>query len=143
MPKKRSSRKPENKTIPELIKRLDKSFAKLVKISASEDGMYVCCYTCGKSMTLGQATTQAGHFISRSYSPTRYDPNNVKPQCAHCNDKRYGNGKPLEFEHNLRSELGDTIIDNMKKKARAHHKWDRFWLIARIEDVEERLKGMA
>ena len=137
---KRVPRRLEDKTVPQLIKRLDTVFAKYVKRYWSLDGMYVKCYTCGKQLTLGERNTQAGHFISRSYSATRFDEDNVRPQCGSpCNDKRYGNGMPIEFEANLRNEIGEAKVESLKEKARANHKWDRAWLIEKIKHYDQRV----
>jgi len=143
MTKKYASRDLNKKPVSKLKKILDDVFAKWVKRNWSPDGIYVPCFTCGKSMTLGEGTTQAGHYISRTYSPVRYDENNVRPQCMYpCNAKHMGNGKPVEFERSLRLEVGDDVVDEMKERALDSWKWSRPWLVDKIEYYREQLKEL-
>ena len=68
------------------------------------------CYTCGAS----GKTLQCGHFVARSYLATRFDEDNCRPQCVGCN--MFGGGKPLDFEENLRAEIGDKRVDDLKQR---------------------------
>ena len=45
------------------------------------------CYTCGNRFEM----LQAGHFISRTRSATRFDEMNVHAQCVGCNVWKRGN----------------------------------------------------
>ena len=40
---------------------------------------------------------------------------------------------PHIFQQNLRTEIGDYAIDQMIEESRQSWKWDRFWLIDKIE----------
>lgn len=66
------------------------------------------CYTC-KRVGL---VLQCGHFISRLYLATRWEEDNTRPQCVGCNI--WGKGKPLDFEENLKAELGSERVEEMK-----------------------------
>lgn len=62
------------------------------------------CYTCG-----GTESIWCGHFLSRKCRKLRREENNTRPQCFFkCNAKFSWNGKPVEFEHNLKQEGIDT-----------------------------------
>lgn len=138
------ARKLTDKTVSQLKNVLDDIFAKWVKLNWSLDGVYVKCYTCGKVMPVkGDKFTQAGHYISRSYTAVRWDENNVRPQCyMPCNSKAQGNGKPIEFERNLRAEVGDEVIDKMKARSTEVTKLSKIELIEKIEHYKAEVKAL-
>lgn len=77
----------------DLIKRLDK----LVQTVARYDGAkkkkgvwYNTCISCGKIGVVGK-NIQGGHLWGRSCFPLRWQPEQVRPQCAHCNCFLHGN----------------------------------------------------
>ncbi len=120
---KRGPRKLEAKTIPQLQNTLWPIFAAYIKAVHGNN-----CFTCNK-WAEGR-DLQAGHFIPRTYSPTKYEEGNVRSQCSRCNE--FHAGKPIEFERRLRLEIGDEAVDALKKKSTEPWKWDRFDLIAKI-----------
>lgn len=81
----------------DLVAVLDKEFSTWVRASSAE-GAYARCYTCGK---IGHWKTEmdAGHFIGREYTGTRWNPENVKPQCQSCN--RFHEGEKARFALHL------------------------------------------
>jgi hypothetical protein len=46
---------------------------------------------------------------------------------------------PHIFHQNLRIEIGDDAIDEMIEESRQSWKWDRFWLIDKIEHYKSLL----
>lgn len=133
----------DKKTIPQLKATADKECSLFVKLWYSEAG-YCECFTCGKSLPLGDTNLNAGHFVSRGYGPTRYDwIRNIRPQCFYpCNNKLQGNGRPLEFENRLESELGVETVSELKKDARSDFKYDREDLIEKIQFFREQIKEL-
>ena len=110
------------KTQAQLKKELDRVFSIYIrKIFPAK------CYTCGKTDT----PLQCGHFVSRQYLATRWHTNNCRPQCVGCNI--YGNGKPLDFEENLKKQLGSEYIEEMKATRHQILKLDRHWYTEQIE----------
>lgn len=105
-----------------LKKKLDSVFSKYIRQKYPAR-----CYTCGK---VG-VTLQCGHFVSRQYLATRWDENNCRPQCVGCN--MFGNGQLLDFEENLKKELGHDFVEEMKKKRHLTLKLDRQWYLENIE----------
>lgn len=71
------------------------------------------CYTCGKTGLVG-GNWQTGHFISSSVCSTelRYDLDNLRPQCYHCNINLSGNW--IAFEAHLIIEKGQNYPDVLK-----------------------------
>ena len=126
-------RKLENKTIPQLQNTLWDVFAKYIKTLHAPR-----CYTCDKPIRMGTGDCQAGHFIPRNYSPTKYEEDNVRPQCSRCN--QFFSGKPVEFERRLRDEIGDEAVEALKRKSTQPWKWSRTYLITKIKYYREQLK---
>lgn len=121
--------KSKEKTHAQLKKELDRVFSLYIRQKDADENGMVACYTCGKVMHWKQI--QAGHFVSRQFLATRWDENNVKPQCAGCNI--FGNGKPLDFEERLKKELGNDFVEKMKASRHQTMKLDRNWYKEQID----------
>jgi 5-methylcytosine-specific restriction endonuclease McrA len=76
-------------TRSKIIKKLDNIFSQYIRLSNSKNGNCTCV-TCGKVGDWKNGGIQAGHFISRKHYSTRWNEDNVKPQCVGCNVFRYG-----------------------------------------------------
>ena len=126
--KKAVTKRTKTKTQAQLKKELDRVFSLYIRAKYPK-----VCYTCGKTDT----ALQCGHFVSRQYLATRWDENNCRPQCAGCNI--FGNGKPLDFEENLKRELGDHFVETMKASRHQSLKLDRHWYTDQIEIYNTRL----
>ena len=126
--RKKTAKKRKSKSLAKYKKELDSIFSKYIRqIYADNDGQ-VSCYTCGKLMYWKKI--QNGHFVSRQYIATRWSEDNCRPQCVGCN--MYGNGKPLDFEENLKKELGDDFVEKMKASRHEIWKLDRAWYQEKI-----------
>lgn len=66
-----------------------KWFSKYIRKRAADDQDLIKCFTCGKYCHY--KNSDAGHFQSRRYESTKFDENNVHPQCKHCNMYLAGN----------------------------------------------------
>ena len=124
------------KTIPQLQNTLWPIFAAYIKAVHGSR-----CFTCNKQCEEGSRDLQAGHWIPRTYSPTKYDEDNVRPQCGQCNE--YYAGKPVEFERSLRLEIGDEAVEALKRKSTERWKWSREYLINQIDYFKQALKDRA
>ena len=78
MPK--TAKKP---TRSKLIKKLDVVFSQYIRLSNADNRGMCTCVTCNKQFHW--KNIQAGHFMSRKHYSTRWNENNVKPQCVGCN----------------------------------------------------------
>lgn len=103
----RTKKKGKTKQVPlsRLKSRLDAVFSLYVRAKYPK-----LCYTCGAA----GKTLQCGHFVSRAYLATRWNESNCRPQCVGCNI--WGRGKPLDFEENLKEELGDVAVEQLKSQ---------------------------
>ena|SRR3990167_7814263 len=118
----------KRKTHAQLKKELDKLHSIFVRTKYSKNGICLC-YTCNKPMAIKEA--HCGHFISRTYLSTRWNENNTRPQCPGCN--LFGGGKPLDFEENLKEELGEDVIESMKQSRHQILKLSPAWYLDEIE----------
>lgn len=70
------------------------------------------CYTCGKELKNGPGT-HAGHWLTVGAHPEkRFDTRHMRKQCYSCNT--HNGGEPVIFEKNLRLELGDELVDEIR-----------------------------
>jgi len=108
-------------SVSTLKKKADKVVSIFVRRSHANEHEMVRCYTCGslKHITL----IQCGHFISRNNSATRYDLENLRPQCAGCNI--WGRGKLNIFADNLLKELGTAKFKALLARGRSTHQFTR------------------
>jgi len=105
---KKKSKKP---TVTQLKKKLDTIFSKYIRLKDSNKAGYVKCYTCGVSKLWQKDGMQAGHFMSRKHTITRWDERNVKPQCYTCNCHFYG--RQYEFSLALNKEYGEGTSEEL------------------------------
>ena len=107
MPK--SAKKP---TRSKLVKKLDVVFSQYVRMSNADKNGFCTCITCGKRGHWKNDGIQAGHFMSRRHYSTRWDEQNVFPQCIKCN--MYSQGE--QYRYSL--FLGKATSDLMHKKSK-------------------------
>lgn len=98
-------RKLKKKSYARLKKELDDVFSKYIRARDN----YVC-FTCGKQLT--PQTSQAGHYISRTYLSTRWHEKNVNCQCYGCNIARKGNMS--EYAYNLVKKYSINILEDLQ-----------------------------
>ena len=100
MPK--TAKKP---TRSKLIKKLDVVFSKYVRLSNADKNGFCTCVTCNRKYHWKEI--QAGHFMSRKHYATRWNEDNVKPQCVSCN--LYMQGQQYKYSIFLGSELANDL----------------------------------
>lgn len=127
----------KGKTISKLKAELDRWFSLYIRHKYEKDGVIVC-YTCGARKDL--KTIQNGHFVPRHILITRFDEDNCRPQCVGCN--MYGRGKPLDFEENLKKELGVAKVEKMKQSRHQIFKVDQSWYEEKIEHYKDQVRQM-
>ena len=69
------------------------------------------CVTCNKQFHW--KNIQAGHFMSRKHYSTRWNENNVKPQCVGCN--MFKSGEQYKYSLFLGSELANDLYLKSKE----------------------------
>lgn len=101
------------KSQAKLKKDLDKVFSIYVRQKYADKEGKAQCYTC--EVTKEVRELHCGHFISRSYLATRFEEDNVRPQCVGCNV--FGGGRNVIFAANLERDCGKGTVDRLFKKA--------------------------
>ncbi len=96
------------------------------------------CYTCGRGGLEG-SNRQLGHYISSSVCSVamRYDLDNLKPQCYHCNINLSGNW--LAFEAHLMVEFGRDYPTELKQRNEQtkNQMFDILWYEAKLEEYTD------
>lgn len=118
-----------------LVRRLDKLVSVICRLSnvwvANENIAWVKCATCGTS--LPWTKIQCGHYIPRHRESTRFNMDNVRPQCPRCNN--YHEGEHWLMRKKLVEELGEERVQHMEfvaEKWGLQHQPDA-WLEYEIE----------
>jgi hypothetical protein len=111
---------PKKPTVSTLKKKLDKIFSQYIRKKDADINGNVNCYTCGATKQWEKDGMQAGHFMSRKHTVTRWDEQNVKPQCYTCNCHYYG--KQYEFSLHLDKEYGEGTSEALLQKSRQTQK---------------------
>ena len=130
MPK--TAKKP---TKSKLVKKLDIVFSRWVRMSNADDQGFCQCVTCNKKEHWKQI--QAGHFMSRRHYSTRWDSNNVQPQCKACNVFNQGR----QYEYSI--HLGKKLSNNLLIKSRKTAKFSAYDIEQMIKMYEERIKKLS
>jgi hypothetical protein len=96
-----------------LIQELDELFSLYVRLKDADSKGDVICVTCYNKFNYKDV--DAGHYIPRGHFATRWDEDNVKPQCINCN--RYNYGMIDVFEKYLESNK-KGITEYLKEKSK-------------------------
>lgn len=125
----------KEKSLSKLVKELDAVVSKWVRYShANKDGICTC-YTCGHQVEAKKI--HCGHYISRFYKATRWDLNNLRPQCMM--DNLWKRGDLVTFRENLVKEIGLATVEKMEASRKLSFKLDRVWLIEQIDTYQQKL----
>lgn len=117
-----------------LIKKLDVVFSQWVRLSNADHSGYCTCITCEKRFHWKEI--QAGHFMSRKHYSTRWDENNVHPQCVACNVYRAGE----QYKYSV--FLGQYQAEELYLKSQELVKYTNVELQEMINDYSERLENI-
>tara|TARA_X000001382_G_scaffold129779_1_gene122658 strand:+ start:65 stop:457 length:393 start_codon:yes stop_codon:yes gene_type:complete len=98
-------------TRSKLIKKLDVVFSQYIRLSNADNRGMCTCVTCNKQFHW--KNIQAGHFMSRKHYSTRWNENNVKPQCVGCN--MFKSGEQYKYSLFLGSELANDLYLKSKE----------------------------
>lgn len=117
-----------------IVKKLDKVFSQYIRLKDADHAGYVTCFTCG--VTKHWKEVDAGHFQSRGKYATRWNEDNVKPQCKRCNGFR--GGEQYQFALNLGTDLADDLVVLSNQPAR----FSNIELLEMIKKYEAKLKDL-
>jgi len=127
----------KKKSRKQLIIALDRVFSKYIRTKYLRDN-FVECVTCGRKYPINKI--QAGHFMSRKHYSTRYDEENVFPQCYGCNVAR--SGEQYLYSKFIDEKFGEGYSDVLLFKSRETVKFADYELEEMIQDYTKRLKDL-
>jgi hypothetical protein len=130
--------KAKKKSISKLDKDLWEVFSEYTRRRYADEYGRVKCFTC--SNVSEWKKMDAGHFISRRHTSTKFDELNVMPQCKGCNI--FGQGKQFEFALNLDKIYGEGTAENLLMKSKILCKRDRYDFEMLIEEYKNKLNEL-
>jgi len=132
----------EDMTSGELVALLDQEVSLFVRGSAAAKygSPYIPCVTCG-AMNHYKAM-DCGHYIPRHRFGTRWNLDNLRPQCTRCNC--YHEGEHWLYRKCLVNEIGEDRVTDMEKLASmwGDTKIPRVQIIDNLKSWRERNKPL-
>ena len=122
-----------------IVKKLDKIFSIWVRSKDADHAGMVECFTCGVTKSW-KYEIDAGHFMGRGKYATRWDEQNVKPQCKSCNGFR--SGEQYLFSKHLDEEYGKGTSDELVYQSNQLAKFTNDELLKKIEHFTELVKSL-
>ena len=122
---------------PKSISKLKKEADRVVSLYVRQSSPPIC-YTCEKRFGSWKEL-QNGHFISRYKLTTRYDLENLRPQCVGCN--YFGNQTHI-FALKLLEELGEERYKALLRRGNQTMKITRKWIEGIIEEYKGRIEEL-
>jgi hypothetical protein len=104
-------------------------FNKWIRDRDNDGSGYFKCISCNE--VKDNREMEAGHYMAKTYSATRFDENNVFAQCHHCNCFLSGNHEA--YRENLTKKIGLIEVMKVEYKAKMGHRWDREELLEIIK----------
>lgn len=93
---------------------LDKVFSIYIRRRDCRDGTGRCI-SCGRPITF--TTCDAGHYIPRTHTATRWNIYNVNAQCRECNRMKDGNAS--NYRIGLIERYGLPVVDKLEQERHA------------------------
>ncbi len=139
-------KKPSKKKLTTLSNKLWTLISRYVRMYYADEWGMVNCYTCSERMFWSRSGrqedvgwAQAGHcFTQGAHKATKFDLDNIRPQCYKCNINNGGQG--AIFRGNLQREHGMEWVNALERKAKQSYRGDAFWLEEQIKIYKEKVK---
>lgn len=130
------------KSLPQLIAKCQSLFNEYIR-ARDLSGDHFKCISCGQIKS--ERFMHSGHYYNVGhYAGLRFNEDNAHGQCIHCN--KYLHGNLIEYRDNLFMKIGAECFENLKLKAlyykRCGHKFSRFEVEQRIEELKKKLKDI-
>ena len=132
---KRTFKKKKRVSRTNLVAKLDAAVSLWVRTKYADENGMVKCYTCPKTLPI--AKMQNGHYVSRAVRSTRWNEENMRPQCFGCNIMQ--GGQPITFRENLVKELGETMVLFVEELRHTLFKPTDAWLLQQIQEYGDKL----
>lgn len=97
-------------------------FSEYIRRSHADHNGFCKCVTCNKIAHWKEM--DCGHFISRNHKNTKFDAQNVGPQCPRCN--RFLGGRQYEFGLWIDKKYGAGTSTKLLQRSRMVCKYSQF-----------------
>lgn len=141
--KKLPKKKRKKKTIAGLVEDAAVLLQKIRRMELADQNGYCKCATCGKIKHWKEG--DGGHYISRTKTATKLNPNNIHFQCKGCNGPQKHVAGP-HYDKFMRDTYGVEFVDNLlveskeiKKYARPEIEQIIVEFKAKVKELEARL----
>lgn len=134
-PRIRLPRAVKRAALPKLKKELDRVFSVFTRQKLADPQGMVACVTCGR--VDHWKNVDAGHYQPRQDMATRWEENNVWPQCRP--DNAFRGGEPEKMAAYIDQTCGRGTAENLRAEARQPFKLNRQWLEAKIAYYKDRI----
>lgn len=131
-------REKKRMSISQLTKKLDAIFSLFIRLEGANKQGMVKCFTCDG--VHHYKAIQNGHFQSRRFMSTRFDPFNCAPQCYACNVGM--SGMQYEFGKRIDIKYGQGIADLIVQKSKIVHKFSPEEMVEMIEYFKEKVDSL-
>jgi hypothetical protein len=128
-------REKKRMSISQLTKRLDTVFSLYIRLENSNKNGMVKCFTCDNPHHY--KSIHNGHFQSRRFMSTRFDPFNCAPQCYACNVGM--SGMQYEFGKRIDLKYGEGMADLIVQKSKGVYKFTPEEMLEMIEFFAEKV----
>lgn len=118
----------EKTSLPMLKKELDRVFSIFTRQKLADPNGMVACVTCRK--VYHWRDLDAGHYQPRQDLATRWEENNVWPQCRP--DNAFRGGEPEKMAAFIEEKCGSGRSTTLRAQARQPFKPSRQWLESKI-----------
>ena len=110
-------------------------FSRYIRLRDADENGICRCVTCGRPHYWKDI--DAGHFITRNHSGTKYDERNVNAQCKYCNC--HCKGEQYKHQVAIDKKCGAGTAQTLSDLGGVRVKLDRLW----YESMIEHYKAMA
>ena len=124
-------KKPSRKT---MIRKIDKICSAYIRQRDTNKAGYGKCCTCDKILHISKG--HAGHFMSRRFMATRYDPQNIHLQCPYCNT--FLGGRAYEYSKFIDNKYGKNTADYLLERSRNTVKYS----VSDLQEIYQKFKNL-
>ena len=123
-----------------IVKKLDKIFSIWIRSKDADHAGMVDCFTCGVTKNW-KYEIDAGHFQSRGKYETRWNEQNVFPQCKRCNGFR--GGEQYRFAKNLDALYGEGTAEWLEFESNQSARFTNEELLEKIKHYTNLVKNLS
>ena len=129
----------KKKTLAKLVDEVAVLLQKLVRLKAADSEGYLTCITCG--VVKHWKNADGAHYISRTYTATKIEEENIHPSCKRCNLLDDVFVRDAYTKHMI-GMYGKEFVDDMKVRARKVFNHDRVTLEELKKEYRKQIKEL-